>query len=112
MSESQTVTGILRYLTLLENQGKLIVMRNNTGAFIGEYIDKQGRKRTRLVRFGKRGSPDVLVWLPGRSIFLEVKSRTGQQTKAQQEFQKQAESIGVEYYVVRSIDKVRKIINR
>jgi len=112
MSESSTVKAILQYLQLLENMGKLICMRNNSGAFKGSYTDKDGVTRKRFIRFGKPGSPDILVWLHNRSIFLEVKSKTGRQTPLQKQFQADCEALGLEYYVVKTIDEVERILKR
>ena len=73
------------------------------------------------VKTGKRGSPDILVWQkdysldnPGtytaRCLALEVKSTIGKQSQAQKEWQEKFEKLGGEYYIVRSVEEVMKII--
>ena len=99
-------------------------IRNNSGAFP---ID-DGKNKRRYIRFGDKGSPDFLVWMPERyyrgmnqddytitkkflrSIALEAKSEDGKQSKDQKEWQVEFEAIGGEYYIIRSVDKVINII--
>jgi len=59
---------------------------------------------------GKKGCPDILLCKDGCFIGLEVKTAKGRQSKAQVEAQKRIEACGGKYYVVRSIDNVRAII--
>lgn len=93
-------------------------IRNNSGAFP---ID-DGKNKRRYIRFGDKGSPDFLVWIPEeipqslycmwtlRSIAIEAKSDIGKQSKDQKEWQVEFEAIGGEYYIIRSVDRVINII--
>jgi len=84
-----------------------------------------GESKRRYIRFGDKGSPDFLVWKPYnnekesgyipmnkwiRAIALEAKSDTGKQSKDQIEWQKDFEAIGGEYYLIRSLEDLIKII--
>jgi len=73
------------------NEGKRSV-------FLGSYFKKEGMKK---------GVSDLIILLPmGRCIFIEVKSRTGVQTKEQKEFQNTVQKLGFEYKIWRTVDDV------
>jgi len=94
--ESAIQTGIEKYLIFMENMGKLVYQKNNTGA-----VKVEGR----FIRFGKDGSSDFLVYLPkGETLHLEVKTSKGRQTDNQKKYQKDVEALGHEYYIARSPD--------
>ena len=108
------------YLQIQRNQGKLMYIRNNSGAM--PVVD--GKNKRRYIRFGDKGSPDFLVWKPSiiiayptvvgvnilRAIALEAKSDIGAQSADQKKWQADFEKLGGEYYVVRSLDDLIKII--
>jgi len=117
MKEADVIRVIKDYLQIQRNQKKLMYIRNNSGAM--PIID--GKNKRRYIRFGDKGSPDFLVWKPvtapfisewvrPRAIALEAKSDTGKQSKGQKEWQKDFEAIGGEYYIVRCLEDVIKII--
>jgi len=100
--ESAIQTAIQDYLQLLENQGRLVYIKNNSGA-----IPVQGKfGRQRFVRFGKKGSSDFLAFMNGYTLFLEVKAPKGRQSKFQKAFQQMVEGQGFEYHIVYSVDEV------
>jgi hypothetical protein len=67
------------------------------------------KQAMRLKSMGLRaGASDLLVVLKNKVIFLEVKTPTGRQSEAQKIFQKIVESLGHEYYIVRSVDEALK----
>jgi len=107
LKESEILKSIKDYLQYLENQGKLMFIRNNSGAIV--IRNKSG---SRYITFGKKGSPDLLVWVQGKSIALEVKTLKGRQSASQKEWQSKFEKLGGEYYIVHSIEEVRKIIEK
>ncbi|HSW63606.1 MAG TPA: VRR-NUC domain-containing protein [Dissulfurispiraceae bacterium] len=53
----------------------------------------------------RSGVSDLVVVLPGRVIFLEVKTTTGRQSPAQKNFQSIVEGLGHQYALVRSVDE-------
>jgi hypothetical protein len=75
--------------------------RNNTGAFKTEHGG--------FVRFGAKGSPDIIVVHIGRPYFLEMKRPGTYQSPEQKEFQTRAEKAGALYAVVRSIQDVQTL---
>jgi hypothetical protein len=60
--------------------------------------------------FGTPGISDLIAVRGGRTLFLEVKTPTGTLSAAQIEFGGEVKTQGGEYYVVRSIEDVEKII--
>jgi hypothetical protein len=53
---------------------------------------------------GKPGVADLVLILPGRVVFVELKTATGRQSAAQKEFQTAVELNGHEYHIWRSLD--------
>lgn len=101
--EKQLQTCILNYLQILENQGKLYYIRNQSGAL----INQQGR----FIKFGRAGSADIMVFFKGgKTVFLEVKLPKKKQTQNQIDFQKQIEDLGFLYYIAHSIEEVEILI--
>lgn len=103
MNESGIITAICNYLQLLENQNKILFFRNNSGA---TQTASGG-----FIRFGKRGSPDIFVFIKGGKIIqLEVKCGKNKQTVSQLEWELKMKQLGHIYKIVRSIDEVEEII--
>lgn len=78
-----------------------------------------GGKRTKLqqarlkARGVKAGTPDMVILLPGLSIQLEVKvPKTGRMGLNQLKWQDNSAWVGVHYYVVRSIDDVKAVLEK
>jgi len=114
MLESRIQTAIERFLRRKEARGELVYQKNNSGAVL---IPDRGR-RMRLLRFGKKGSPDFLVWRTARdggfceTLFMEVKKpKTGRQSPAQRRFQSAVEELGGRYVIVRSLDDAKALLS-
>lgn len=58
----------------------------------------------------KTGVSDLALITSEGTIYIELKTATGTQSKDQKEFQRQVESLGQKYYIVRSLDDFKKII--
>lgn len=66
---------------------------------------------SRLKSLGLRaGVSDLVVMLPNRVVFLEVKSETGEQRHLQEVFQQRVEELGHRYFIVRSVEDVARIL--
>lgn len=58
------------------------------------------------VNMGMRnGVSDLIVLLPNRVVFVELKTNIGRQREKQKEFQSIVEGLGFEYYVIRSVEE-------
>jgi len=72
---------------------------------------ENAREQQRKVATGLlAGVSDLIVLIPNKTIFFEVKTLTGVQSKAQKEFQKQVEDLGYDYHLVRSLKEFQEII--
>uniref|UniRef100_A0A6M3LK80 Putative VRR-NUC domain-containing protein n=1 Tax=viral metagenome TaxID=1070528 RepID=A0A6M3LK80_9ZZZZ len=59
-----------------------------------------------------RGAPDRVLFFKGEVIFLELKTEKGKLSQYQEEFQRQCANDGIKYYVVRSLEDLRAIVDR
>lgn len=101
MKESAIQTAIETYLHYRENLGKLVYIKNNSGAF---------KVKRSFVRFGKKGSSDFIIFTDGGVVFLEVKNEKGKQSPDQKEFEEKVSKLGYTYVLVRSLDEVENIL--
>lgn len=58
----------------------------------------------------KAGAADCVFLMPNRCIFIEVKTDTGVQSDSQKEFEKQVKELGFEYYLIRSLEQIKKLL--
>jgi hypothetical protein len=103
IKESQIQSVIENYLKLLENIGKLVYTKNNSGALKTE--------RGSFMRFGKSGSPDFFIFLnDNKTLHIEVKAEKGVQSPNQKDYQIKVEKLGHKYFIVRSLNDVKKLL--
>ena len=57
-----------------------------------------------------KGIPDIIAIKNGRVLFLEIKRPGGKQSEHQRQFQIFIEGHGGEYYIVKNLDDLIKII--
>jgi len=75
----------------------------------GQNVVEQMRKKSMGLL---RGVSDLIVLLEKICLFIEVKTVTGTQSDNQKEFQEQVEELGFDYYLVRSLDEFKTIIQK
>lgn len=103
MKESETQKAILDYLALK----KIFAWRNNTGAQIIRNADGS----TRFLRFGKKGSADILGIMPdGKFLAIEVKGKKGVVSLDQTNFLVEIKRNNGVAMVAYSLDDVMKVI--
>lgn len=56
------------------------------------------------------GVSDLIVVLPNQVLFIEMKSKTGRQSVEQKTFQQHVEQLGFEYWIIRSFDEFKSLI--
>ena len=56
------------------------------------------------------GCSDLIVFLPGKTIFAELKVKYNKQQDNQIEFQLLVETLGFKYYIIRSLDEFKNLI--
>jgi hypothetical protein len=102
--ESDIVKEILLRLPLMLPKGQIYLWRNNTGAT----ITQSGG----FLRYGEKGSPDILGILAPQGIFLaiEVKAPKGVVRPEQEEWLERARTMGAIAGVVRSLADAEKLL--
>lgn len=112
ISETDIQSAIIRYLTVLENQGKLFFNRTNNIPPVNKNSKGEVVGFRRLPAGAKKGIPAIWVILQGKTIGLEVKTATGRQSKEQKEIQEKFTKNDADYYVVRSYEEVKNILDK
>ncbi|MBO7226567.1 MAG: VRR-NUC domain-containing protein [Bacteroidales bacterium] len=56
------------------------------------------------------GVSDLIVVLPNKIIFVELKAERGIQSKSQKEFETKLISLGYEYFLIRSLESFKELI--
>lgn len=102
MKEALVKRAVCDYLQYLDNRSDLYFFRSGTGAI----QTKSGSYFTT----GRKGCPDITVLYNGRYIALECKSDKGKLSAEQKITEAQIKDCGGEYYVIRTLDDVMKII--
>jgi predicted Holliday junction resolvase-like endonuclease len=95
-------------------QGQIVKELRHRGvlvmSFPNEFI-KDARTMGTAITLGLLpGVSDLLVVLPGKLIFMEVKTATGVQSDKQKTFEKKVTELGYLYTVVRSLDEALKVV--
>ena len=88
-------------LRLYENTGRLFVFAVPNGE------RRDAVTGAKLKRSGVRaGVSDIVVVMTSRVVFIELKTKTGKQSREQRIFEERIRSFGFEYYVCRSISEI------
>lgn len=95
--ESDIQKTILEWLTWK----KVFHYRNNSGA-----SPRESNGKRYYIRFGERGSPDIICVIDGKYVGIECKTSKGKQSESQIEFQKRLEDAGGVYFLARSLEDV------
>lgn len=59
----------------------------------------------------KAGVSDLIVILPNKVLFVEVKTETGRQSDKQIEFEKTITDLGYSYILVRSLEEFKTVVS-
>mgnify|MGYP001174188355 CR=1 FL=1 len=106
-SEASAQSAILDYLLLEMVVGHLFVQRVNNAPI---YDSETGKYRS-LSKGQNAGFPDLFCLKGGKAIFFEVKSSIGDQKKPDQvKMQHELEKHGGYYFIVRSVDGVKRAL--
>ena len=74
--------------------------------------DPIGKKFRSMAKGTKKGFPDILVLINGRTIGFEVKTAVGKQSKEQKDIENKFKQHGQEYFVVRTVEEVICILSK
>lgn len=105
MKESELKQTCESFLGALQNMGRLIYLRLNSGNLL---LDYKGKKR--MIRCCPTGTSDNIVILPSKCIFVEYKGDKGKQSREQKTFEKMVEEQGHQYWLVYDFDAFKDAI--
>jgi hypothetical protein len=115
MKESDLKRTCEGFLGALQNMGRLMYLRLNSGSMLVEYKEKANesfykRGKQRMIRMCPPGTSDNLVILqkPTRNIFVEYKGDGGKQSEVQLRFEKMVMGQGHEYWLVSDFDAFKE----
>ncbi len=97
-SEADIQNAILDYLT---RKGYTCWRQNSMGVY-----NERGGFYRKPSKYAVNGVSDIIVLSDGKAYFIEVKSKTGQQSDDQKLFQDFVERAGCEYLLARSLEDV------
>lgn len=103
LSEKKIQSAILNYFGMLRDA---YVWRNNSGA--ATQTNKSGKSY--FMRFGLKGSADIIGCYKGRFIAIEVKSAKGKTSEEQDKFIAEINRCGGYAIVARSLDDAQALI--
>lgn len=67
----------------------------------------------RLKNMGMRpGTSDMVFVIPNKTLYIEFKTETGYQSDNQKEFERTVTELGHKYYICRSLDQFKSIIEK
>lgn len=105
MSEAKIQADIVQYL---QTRGVYFFSVPNEAAGRDAAI-----RMARLKALGLRsGVSDMVLIFPGQVVFVEVKDDKGKQSDAQRRFQDKVNELGFDYYLVRSVEDVEKVVDK
>ena len=82
-----------------------LTVRNNVGTFLTVY--------GMPIVIGVPGMADLTLFARGgKTIFIEVKTRSGRLSAAQKQFRDRVSELGFEYIVIRSVEEAEKLCSK
>ena len=116
MRESDLKRSVEERLQWAKNQGQVLFLRLNSGA---AYLP--GKTGYYKIQLCPPGTADFVVWVKIyptahndywyiETIFIELKSGTGEQSPEQIEFEKEVKEFGLNYYVIRKTEELESIL--
>ena len=91
---------------------KIKISENDIKRAVKDYLSIRGYFHFHILQGlgAYKGIPDIIAIKNNRVLFLEIKRPKGKQSEHQKNFQLFIEGHGGEYYIVRSLDDLIKII--
>ena len=79
--------------------------RNNSGATVHSYYNqREGRTKNSFIRYGSVGMPDIMGVHQGSLFAIEVKTRSGKTTPAQDIWLEKLRAEGCVAFIARSVE--------
>lgn len=74
-------------------------------------VEKLGGKCLKFVTPGKRGAPDRIVLLRGKTVFVETKTPAGRLEPIQKAYHRELQEAGFKVQVIKTIEQVNFFLN-
>lgn len=107
--EEQMQKACIKWFDLKYKKYKLLMHSSPNGG------KRNAIEAAKFKQMGVRaGFPDLILLIPNKFYpfcGIELKIKTGRQSESQKAYQKEFESIGAKYVVVRSLDEFIKVVN-
>ena len=87
------------------------VRERDVEGYLVKRVEALGGEVRKLKWIGRRGAPDRLVMLPGRSFFVETKKPGEDAEKHQHKEHKVMRAAGLRVVIIDSIDSVDEVLN-
>lgn len=100
-AEHKIQMAIVRYLRMVGLFVFAVPNGGNRDAITGAYLKAEGVMS---------GVADLVLLLPGRCIFIEIKTPKGTQQDSQKIFAEKVAKLGYSYYIWRSLDDAIKFV--
>ena len=101
-TEQELLREATRYLQIMETCQNCFFFRSASGGI---------KTENRFFRTGRKGVQDITCLYKGKFIAIELKTITGKQSPEQKEIERLVKRHGGEYYIIRSLDELKAIIN-
>lgn len=115
MKEADVKKSCTDYLDILENQGKLVYVRNNS--FTGVIMRPGGSRG--FIRNGKPGSPDMFIFCQdkrtgdARTLHIEFKApKTGKLSSDQVKWRDVVVQWGHDWYEIRDVEELKLVLSK
>jgi len=80
-----------------------VVRRNNVGTFLTAY--------GKPIKIGLPGESDLTLFQKGgRTVFIEIKTDKGKQSKQQKVFEERVKELGFAYVIMKSLEDAKRFI--
>ena len=91
---------------------KIKITENDVKRQVKDYLSLKGYFHFHIMQGlgAYKGIPDIIAIKNNRVLFLEIKKPTGKQSDYQKQFQADIEGQGGEYYIVKCLEDLIKII--
>jgi len=97
-----------------KNRLKIKISENDVKRQVKDYLNLKGYFHFHILQGlgAYRGIPDIIAIKNNRVLFLEIKRPGGKQSDYQKQFQANIEGQGGEYYIIKSLQDLIKVIEK
>ena len=106
VKEGDVKSGVIQYLTFMQNQGELVFTRVNSG----KIVIKGENGKNRVIKLADTGTLDIFILAKGQLTLFETKKPDEDFSPAQQLFAEAWEHQGAKIFRIDNIEQAQQII--